>query len=572
MSLPVRIPILHPGVRAGSGLQRASCPDTDAVDRRRNPRVITSRAIDLRCGVWESHAVTEGDAGRTGWDFFVSYTQADRAWAEWIAWQLEADGHRVLVQAWDFVPGTNWVQSMQEGVTRAERTIAVLSEAYLASVYGAAEWQAAWAADPQGQARKLLTVRVTECQRPGLLGGVVGAVDLFRLAEAEAKARLRRMVAAAITGRAKPEQAPAWPLGQRAVPRARFPGALPRVWKVPARNPNFTGRGKDLTGLAAGLAAGRTVTVHSLRGMGGVGKTQLATEFAHAHSGDYDVVWWINAEEPALLPDQFAGLASALGVKPGGGDVDAIRAATQAGLTDAAGWLLVFDNAERIEAVLDWLPTAPLPAGIPGHALVTTRREGFDSIGDVVDLDVLDIAESVALLRTRAPGVDEALAVVLAEELGRLPLALEQAAAYLNKTKMPAEDYLQLLRRRTKDMISRGAVAGRDETIATLWNLSLERVAEKTPAALQLLDLCAYLAPLPIPLDLFTAHPDLLPEPLAEACQDTLLFTEVIEAVVDYSLAKRTPEGLLLHRLVQAAIRARHAITGNGAGEQASRA
>src|SRR5215831_15008254 len=112
--------------------------------------------------------VTPGENARGGWDFFISYTQTDRAWAEWIAWILEEDGHRVLVQAWDFVPGTNWIQSMQSGVRDATRTIALLSDAYLKSVYGSAEWQAAWASDPEGTDRKLLTVRVTECDRPGL--------------------------------------------------------------------------------------------------------------------------------------------------------------------------------------------------------------------------------------------------------------------------------------------------------------------------------------------------------------------------------------------------------------------
>ena len=102
---------------------------------------------------------TGGDAG-SGWDFFVSYTQADRVWAEWIAWELEEAGHRVLVQAWDFVPGSNWIQGMQEGVTRARRTIAVLSPAYLESEYGEAEWQAAWGKDPAARDRKLLVVRV----------------------------------------------------------------------------------------------------------------------------------------------------------------------------------------------------------------------------------------------------------------------------------------------------------------------------------------------------------------------------------------------------------------------------
>src|SRR5690348_12771301 len=111
---------------------------------------------------WDRGGVSDQGRGAQHWDFFVSYTQADRVWAEWIAWVLEEDGHRVLVQAWDFVPGSDWVQGMQAGATRAERTVAVLSDAYLSSVYGGAEWQAAWAADPEGQQRKLLTVRVGE--------------------------------------------------------------------------------------------------------------------------------------------------------------------------------------------------------------------------------------------------------------------------------------------------------------------------------------------------------------------------------------------------------------------------
>lgn len=81
-----------------------------------------------------------------GWDFFISYTQADREWAEWIAWVLEDDGHSVLLQAWDFVPGRNWIHGMHEGASQARHTIAVLSPDYLSSEYGTAEWQAAWAA------------------------------------------------------------------------------------------------------------------------------------------------------------------------------------------------------------------------------------------------------------------------------------------------------------------------------------------------------------------------------------------------------------------------------------------
>jgi hypothetical protein len=183
--------------------------------------------------------VTAGDGPGAGWDFFVSYTQADRAWAEWIAWILEENGHRVLVQAWDFVPGSNWIQGMQAGTRDAARTIAVLSPEYLDSVYGSAEWQAAWAQDPDGTERKLLTVRVRQYDRPGLLAGVVG-VDLFGYAEADAKTRLQRMITQAMAGRAKPDKPPRFP--GRAVPREpRFPGALPSVWNVPARTQGSRG-------------------------------------------------------------------------------------------------------------------------------------------------------------------------------------------------------------------------------------------------------------------------------------------------------------------------------------------
>jgi hypothetical protein len=492
-----------------------------------------------------------------GWDFFISYTQADRAWAEWIAWVLEEDGYRVLVQAWDFVPGSNWIQGMQAGATRAARTIAVLSPAYLESKYGAAEWQAAWAADPEGTQRKLLVTRVKECDRPGFLAGVVG-VDLFGTAEAKASARLRRMVSSAIKGRAEPAVAPVFP--GRAVPREpRFPGAMPTVWKVPAgRNPNFTGRGQELAALAAALVCGSTVTVQSLRGMGGIGKTQLATEYAHAHAGDYDLVYWIAAEEPATIADQFTALAGQLGLDPVP-DPEILQGQVHDGLRRVPGWLLVFDNADAVEDIRAWLPGGPLPPRVPGHVIVTTRRGGFAALGKVMELDVLDLPSAVTLLQKRVPDLDDSLAQEIAGELGRLPLALEQAAAYLDRSAMPAGDYLGLLRRRAAELYARGQVSGRRDTIATLWDITLERISTEDPAAVVLLELCAYLAPEPIPLNLFSLHADLLPQPLSAAAPDPLAFSEVIGTLVDYSLAKRTQSGLQLHRLVQGVIRARHA-------------
>jgi tetratricopeptide (TPR) repeat protein len=501
------------------------------------------------------------DAG-PGWNFFVSYTQADRAWAEWIAWTLEENGYRVLVQAWDMVPGINWIARMQDGVREADRTVAVLSEDYLGSVYGGAEWQAAWAQDPAGTDRKLLPVRVKPCdwERLGLLTGVAG-IDLVGLDETAAAGRLRSEVSAAVTGRAKPPVAPGFPGpdGARAVPRARFPGGTAGVWQgVPAWNPNFTGRGGEIAALAAGLAAGPRVTVQSVHGMGGVGKTQLAAEYAYAHAGDYDLVFWITADEPALIADQFAALAARLGLDPEP-DPEAVRAQVHEKLRETGDWLLIFDNADEVDGIRKWLPGGPRPAGVRGHVIITTRRGGFASVGAVLDLDVIGTGDAAALLRTRVPDLDQQTGERIAEELGRLPLALEQAAAYLDQAQIPPGEYLELLQDRAAEMHARGRPGDRPDTIATLWDLSLEKITQEDLAAVQLLDICAYLAPRPVPLDLFTSHPDRLREPLAAAAGDRLAFIDTVAVIVDYSLAKRTPAGLQLHRLVQAAIRGRHA-------------
>jgi tetratricopeptide (TPR) repeat protein len=478
----------------------------------------------------------------------VSYTQADRAWAEWIAWLLEEDGSRVLVQAWDMVAGSNWISRMDEGVARAARTVAVVSPDYLSSVYGSAEWQAAWVTDPQGQHRKLITIRIRGDRPPGLLTGVVG-IDLMGLSEAAARRRLRDDIAAAVRGRAKPGAPPPFPLTLRAVPvQPRFPGALPEVFTVPGRNPHFTGRETELDTIRTALGAGMAMTVQAVHGLGGVGKTQTVIEYAHRYATAYDLVWWINAEQPTLITGQLAALAKPLGL-PVDPDPDIAVRAVCAELRRRRGWLLVFDNAEDINHLRPLLP------GGAGHVLITTRRGGFGYLGPVLDLDVLPRPEAITLLRRRAPTLTDDQADALAGLLGDLPLALEQAAAYLDQTQLPPAEYLRLLTTRGDDMYGRGRVVDHRDTIATLWSLSLDQLRADQPAAVQLLGLCAYLAPEPIPLDLFTDHPEQLPTPLGDVVGDPLAFVETVGALVDYSLARRTGTGLLLHRLVQAVIR-----------------
>ena len=153
-------------------------------------------------------AAKGGDTGRR--DFFISYVQADRSWAEWIAWQLEEDKYRVLLQARDFAPGTSLPAEVSDGLRNSDRTIAVLSDAYLRSSYASAQWHAIWASDPSRTRRSLLVTRVAECERPGLLADVTG-IDLFGVTETVARTRLTTLVSDAVRDRAKPATAPEFP-------------------------------------------------------------------------------------------------------------------------------------------------------------------------------------------------------------------------------------------------------------------------------------------------------------------------------------------------------------------------
>jgi hypothetical protein len=172
-------------------------------------------------------------------DFFISYTGADEAWAEWIAWQLEEAGYTTILQAWDFDAGAHFVTEMHRATQVATRTIAVLSHQYLSSAFAEAEWQAAWKGDPTGDQRKLIVLRIEDCPRPGLLGQLV-SVDLFRADQAAARSRL---LAAVRQGRRKPPVPPDFPLQESPTVEPPFPGHL-----LPADLDSAVAAGGPLTG------------------------------------------------------------------------------------------------------------------------------------------------------------------------------------------------------------------------------------------------------------------------------------------------------------------------------------
>jgi transcriptional regulator with XRE-family HTH domain len=483
-------------------------------------------------------------------EFFISYAGADQAWAGWIAWQLEAAGHTTRLQAWDFSAGSDFVHQMQRALRDAKRLVAVLSPAYLTSRFGEAEWRPIFAKDPTGERRLLLPVRVAECDPPELLTTRV-YVDLVGLAEAEATEQLLAAVRQEPRP-GRPHTAPVFP--GAAAPgglgvQPPFPGPGPSISNLASRNPHFTGRTELLERLEAELAGGVAAVV-AAHGLGGVGKTQLALEYAHRHAGDYQLIWWVPAETRLLATASLAELARRLGLPARTGQAEQAAAALAA-LAGQGGWLLVFDNADaptELEGL--W------PAGGGGRVLVTSRNPGWGGLAARMEVDVLAAQEAVAFLLARTRSGDRRAAEALASELGGLPLALEQASAYLEATGISLADYLDRYRRYHAELLARGQPTWYSGTVATTWQLNLEQLANKQAAG-DLLRLCAFLGPEPIPPSLLTADPMLFPPELAAAVGDELALDEVIAAVYRFSLLGRDHDGLRLHRLVSEVVRAR---------------
>ncbi|WP_285222929.1 FxSxx-COOH system tetratricopeptide repeat protein [Frankia nepalensis] len=324
--------------------------------------------------------------------------------------------------------------------------------------------------------------------------------------------------------------------------------AFPVGWNVPARLVRFVGREDLLREIDTVLAGAPRVALVALEGMGGVGKTSLAVEYAHRHAHDYQVVYWVAAERPELVARQLGALAGLLELPVGAG-ADRVWAALGA----FERWLVVFDNVEDPEAVARFRPSGG------GRVLVTSRQRAARGLGIPVTVPLFTRAASVELLTARAPGLDADSAGGLAALLGDLPLAVEQAAGFLDATSLPVAEYGRLLSERPEDVVDQGQVLDRAGlTVANLWTLSVASLRARCPAAVELLELCALFAAEPVPLGLFTASPDVLGDSLlGAAARDTADWAGVVGALVGYNLARLDSDSdrLTVHRLVAAATR-----------------
>jgi Domain of unknown function (DUF4062)/Tetratricopeptide repeat len=335
-------------------------------------------------------------------------------------------------------------------------------------------------------------------------------------------------------------------------PRAGGP-----VLRLPPRLPMLAGREELLVELDGRLAGGEGAgpRVVALCGLGGAGKTSVAVEYAHRHLGEVGVAWQLPAEDATVLAAGFGELAAQLGSGGAAGGRDPVAGVHSALAAHPGQWLLIFDNAPEQAAVRAFVP----PAG-NGRVLITSQSAIWPP-GQAVEVPVLGTEVAAVFLVSRAGDPDSQSAAALAGELGGLPLALEQAAAYVEAAGTTLAGYLAMFADRRADLLARGVTpAGHPADVAATLGVALSRLEAEAPAAAGLLRLLACLAPEPVPLGLLLADTqaarELAPDvaaSLGPLLGDPVAVGDAVTALRRYSLVTPAGDGLVLvHRLVQA--------------------
>ena len=507
-----------------------------------------------------SAAGVRGDGELAPRRVFVSYAGPDKAWAEWVRYELKRAGFVVELDTAEWEPGDNFVTRMSEAIEKANIVLALFSSRYFdIGRFTSHEWTAVLAgtASGRGQQTRIIPCWVSDYNPdivPAILRPLIH-VSLWGLDEASARQLLlgtmaerpRRLLATAKFPGRKP--------GNLGMAPSRFPGSLPAVWNIPTRSAVFTGREELLARVHAALQSGAPVAVTALHGLGGVGKTLLAVEFAHRYCDDYVAAWWVDAEKAERVPEQLAGLASQLGLVPSISDTAYAANRAIRYLGGASRHLLVFDNAGDPASLLDFLPGGLV------HVLVTSRNPTWQEIGHPVSVDVLQREEAITLLKRCVDGIGNEDADRVAARLGDLPLALAQASGVLSQG-IHTSDYMLMLDAEAHNTLGGSGSLGHPTSMAQSVRVARDRLAVDHPAAGHLLDVCVWLAADPIPAGWFVAGNEALSkddlagaaDPVGTVRSNRMIYVE-LDWIVRLGLARWNGQALIVHRVTAQIVR-----------------
>ncbi|MGX4654268.1 FxSxx-COOH system tetratricopeptide repeat protein [Micromonospora sp. SCSIO 07396] len=457
----------------------------------------------------------------------LRYVPEDQAWAEWVQSALHAADLRVLATPLG-------VQTTVPAGT-ASRELHLVSRSYLAARRALGS-----AAGPPLLALHLDDTTPSVDTPPGSWATV------HERSAAAAAEQVWELVGRPGDGRDRP------------TPATRYPGIEPLVFYAPARNVRFTGRDRLLLNLREELkAAARERVPVALRGGAGIGKTQLAAEYAYRFHGAYDVVWWVDADPVQFIDVRFADLGRRLGL-PDLQNVPDNTRAVRDWLSHGGGrgvdgpplrWLIVFDNVDQYEHVREFLPQGE------GHVLVTTRNPDWADLARAVDVDAFQRGESVSHLisRTSRRGMTVAEAQQVAEAVEDVPILVALAGAWLAESPDSVATYLAGLARTGPD--------------SDVWGRSLAGLREQSPGAYRLLQLGSVLAP-DIALDLLygdqvakviAPHDPLVAAQVTDRVSERDIAAALVQRINRLALIKvdLLAQRVQIHRLLQAALRSR---------------
>ncbi|GGL13074.1 hypothetical protein GCM10012284_54650 [Mangrovihabitans endophyticus] len=331
---------------------------------------------------------------------------------------------------------------------------------------------------------------------------------------------------------------------------------------LPPRNPVFTGRELLLSLLGETLRKESSASVVPLHGLGGVGKTQLATEFAYRNAERYWLIWWIAAETPEMVRASFVELARRpetarwLNIPPGTDAAQTTALVVEALSTSTAPWLMVYDNVEDPEFLAGLMPSTPSEG--TGHVIVTSRNTaGWVGRGDAIEVDVFERRESIELLQRHGHTISHSDANILADKLGDWPLALEQAANWHASTGMPVAEYLEVFDDNIADLLSEGKPIGYREPLYAYLKMVFGELRGNLPAAAELLEMFAFLGPEPVSVALLRAgRRGGLSPALSAALDKSIELNRAVRGVRRLGLARVDErQHIQVHRLVQLVLR-----------------
>ncbi|MCL2198810.1 MAG: tetratricopeptide repeat protein [Defluviitaleaceae bacterium] len=474
-------------------------------------------------------------------DFFISYNHRDKVRAKQIADIIKQEGYTVYIQRDDIGKGDDFIKKMNDFLTNSNGLIAVASKNYFESGYCEIEF---WAAFNKHIKTKRAYVfhsfRIEDIAMPELTQNNV-YTDLFNAKD------VKETVLFALSNRTAPKSPT-----EKTTPQNI---KNTQLYNLPPFNQSFCGRENTLTDIQKQFdnIGGSICLKQTITGLGGVGKTQIALAYAYRHLDTYkNAVAWIHAETETTIFNSCLHLANSLGINTGGDmDADKLGVLLQDWQSKNDAWLFVFDNVEKTEIVQPYISPQ-----CKGHVLITSRKQDL-GIGacKTINIDVFPVEEALDFMRSRLEQHPNLISndielTVLIRQLGYFPLALEQAAAYMQRAVIDCGMYLKKLDKKGLEVFEGDlstTATDYTSTINKAFSISYEALKE---SAKQLFNLCTYMAPEQIPIDFFKQQADKFPEPLCNELKEEEE-DEIIANLIDYSLVKRDGDFLNIHRFVQ---------------------